>query len=180
MKIVIFWGVGLSNCKEKHWGAFLFFMRAIRRAASSAGWQGTLEKKCRSEQILPFLALLGLQRTSWKQEPLFFQHFRISYKPSTVTADWALHLTSHCSTPIFAFFFTLGLHRAWQGGWRQPWARLEMERWESLMQTNWEQLNTSKGRAWLLMAALLRNVVWGFCTLSWAMSFTEWQLCSTV
>lgn len=172
MSIVVFggWYVFL----KEHWDAFLFSIRTIWRVAP-AGWQGTLDLRGNAHQsrVCLFLALLGLQQTSWEQEPPFYQHFRISYKPSTVTADPSLHLTSDCSTSIFAFFFTLGLHRSWQRGWRQSWALLEMGRWDPVMQTNWEQLNTSKGFAWLLMAALLRNVVWGFFSLSRAISFTK-------
>lgn len=156
--------------KKQHWDAFLFSMKTIWRVASSAGWQGTLDLggNVDPSRVCLFLVLLGLQQTTWEQEPTFYQHFRISYKPSTVTADQSLPLTNDCSTAVFAFFFTLGLHRAWQRGWRQPWALLEMGRWESVMQTN-----TSKGCLWLLMAALLKNMVWDFFSLSSAISFNK-------
>lgn len=100
-----------------------------------------LERKCRSEQNIPFLALLGLETNNkpvGNRTP-FLSAFQNPCKPSPATADQSLHLTSDCSPSIFAFFFTLALHRAWQGGWRQPWAHLELGSGSlSVMQTVWD------------------------------------------
>lgn len=84
--------------------------------------------------------------------------------PATTPEQWLLH-SSIC------FFLHPGLAQILARGLDTILSSPGNE--ESVMQTNWEQPNTSKGSAWLLKAALLRNVVWDFFSLSWAISFTK-------